>query len=183
MNERTQQMARLYTEEGLSYAEIGRRYGVTRQYVGQLLTPLGLARGQVSRRRADRAAEFTGAHERIMRRETTISEEAEKAGFKHVGNYRAALKKYGLVVRLDRAPPEHGTHTRYKSPKHRCRCDLCTAANREYMRGLRDREPSEHGTASSYSNYACRCPKCKEAHRLYTREKRAKKRQRRFSAA
>ena len=177
-------MARLYSEEGLSYAEIGRRYNVSRQYVGQLLTPLRLAQGQVSRRRADRAADFRAAHDRIMRRETTISEEAEKAGFKHIGNYRTALARYGLRVRLDRTP-EHGTTARYKSRKYRCRCELCKKANREYMAGLRDKEPPQHGTPSSYNNYACRCPKCKEAWRLHCRARRAERRKKatRFSVA
>ena len=41
--------------------------------------------------------------------------------------------------------PEHGTVSRYTSKKHKCRCDLCRAANRERaaqdrakMRELRD---------------------------------------------
>lgn len=185
MSDRASEYARLYVEEGLSYGQIAERNGVSRQYVGQILTPLKLANGKVSKARAEMVAELTAAHGRIMRRESTLREEAEKAGFKHSENFRAKMRQYGLRVNLDRTPA-HGTFARYKSRKWRCRCEDCTRANREYVQSLKEKEPPEHGTESAYSNYGCRCRgpgSCTEAHRLAERERRAARRKKLKAAA
>ena len=46
--------------------------------------------------------------------------------------YDCHLKKSAI----DRAP-EHGTHDRYASIVHRCRCDLCTKAHSDLARATR----------------------------------------------
>ena len=41
---------------------------------------------------------------------------------------------YNAVTRPQVKIAEHGTNSRYNSKKHRCRCDLCRAANTAYHR-------------------------------------------------
>lgn len=72
-----------------------------------------------------------------------------------------------------------------------CRCDDCTAANREWVaecredRARRLREDptlAPHGNRSTYINWGCRCDECAEAHSEYCavywqkRKKRLKRR-------
>lgn len=66
----------------------------------------------------------------------------------------------------------HGTPARYVH--HRCRCDLCRQANREYQRQLSGRlaerrrhDPGSvpHGTTGGYRNWGCRCDACSMAHK------------------
>lgn len=68
---------------------------------------------------------------------------------------------------------EHGTVNAYQN--YACRCEPCSAAQREYNlpriaerreRGLDPQDP-RHGTYNAYVNYSCRCERCKEANRLY----------------
>jgi hypothetical protein len=74
----------------------------------------------------------------------------------------------------------HGTIGGYTN--HRCRCDDCRVANREYMRSTRARfklvpaKQIPHGTTGGYRNYACRCDPCREAHVAYSREYRMRRR-------
>lgn len=67
----------------------------------------------------------------------------------------------------------HGTRARYQAP-HRCRCEQCTRANRDYMQWYRNggsrKPPPECGTRSRYVTYRCRCSACTEANRTYQRE-------------
>jgi transposase len=180
-DDRTQEMARMYVEQGMSYAEIGKHFNLTRARVGQILGPLKLAPQQVSRRRAERAQELREAHARIMARESTLAEEAEKLGYVYRENLRAELAKLGLRVHI-RPVPEHGTRERYTSRKWRCRCEACRTANAEYARSLKNQDPPAHGV-SGYQNYACRCKVCKEAWRLHERSRRAARRRERKVAA
>jgi hypothetical protein len=68
-------------------------------------------------------------------------------------------------------PVPHDTVGGYTN--HRCRCELCTAAQREYQQRLRarylerPREDLAHGTYNAYANYGCRCDACREAHNAY----------------
>ncbi len=175
--ERTLEMARLYVEEGLSYSQIGEQFGLTKQRVGQLLGPLGLQqyRHQAA---AVRVQILREAYGRIMRRETTLDEEAAELGYKSGHTLRDALYVLDLRVVMAHEEPAHGTAARYRSRKYRCRCDKCRLANREKGRELIGKEPPNHGTYSSYVNYQCRCQACTEAHRLEIRARRVAKRQR-----
>jgi hypothetical protein len=94
----------------------------------------------------------------------------------------------------------HGTANDYGYEHARCRCDLCTRAHRDRMRGQRarravrliERKRSDgtvylfaqgaayHGKQGTYSNRGCRCDPCVEANKLQCRE--WKKRQKRKSA-
>jgi hypothetical protein len=63
-------------------------------------------------------------------------------------------------IRAENRP--HGV-TRYQAG---CRCEVCTTAHRERMRGWATRvagSPPEHGTVNAYTNYGCRCGPCKAA--------------------
>lgn len=46
-----------------------------------------------------------------------------------------------------------------------CRCELCTAANRNYSKGLQGKPAPSHGV-SGYVNYGCRCEVCTSAARV-----------------
>lgn len=82
---------------------------------------------------------------------------------------------------MNAAPLKHGTRSAYVNG--RCRCELCTEANREYMRDWmrarhvktrRGRLPPEvHGTIRGYNYFCCRCPRCKQAGREARAERKA----------
>ena len=175
--ERTLEMARLYVEEGLSYAQIGEQFGLTKQRVGQLLGPLGL---QSFRHQAAiaRIQLLRDAYSRIISGRSTLEEEAPKLGYKNARSLRSALYDLDMRVVLGYEVPPHGSVARYRSRRYACRCDDCRRANREKGNELKGREPPRHGTYSAYVNYECRCQECKEAYRLAVRAKRAAKRRR-----
>lgn len=174
--ERTLEMARLYVEEGLSYSEVGERYGLTRQRVGQLLGPLGL---QQYRRQAAvvRVQLLRDAYSRIINGRSTLDEEAPKLGYKNGHSLRSALYDLDMRVVMGYPQPPHGSVARYRSRRYACRCDDCRRANREKGLELKGKEPPRHGSYSAYVNYECRCQECKEAYRLAIRAKRTAKRQ------
>jgi len=174
--ERTLEMARLYVESGLSYSQIAEQFDLTKQRVGQLLGPLGL---QQYRRQAsiERVQLLRDAYDRIMRKETTLEEEAPKLGYKTARSLRAALYDLDMRVVLEHKPPPHGSVARYRSRRWACRCPECRRANREKGNELKGKEPPHHGY-SGYVNYECRCPTCKEEYRLAVRAQRSAKRRR-----
>jgi len=61
----------------------------------------------------------------------------------------------------------HGTTGGYTN--HKCRCDACRGALREYQRARRGQRiqgatPDHvHGTTNGYGNYGCRCDLCRAA--------------------
>lgn len=75
------------------------------------------------------------------------------------------------IARMD---IKHGTINAYNN--HKCRCEACKLAHREYqlvrvpIRKSKGLEPgdSRHGTYNGYANYGCRCEACKEANRIYS---------------
>lgn len=180
MSERTQRMARMYTEEGLSYAEIGARFDLTRQRVHQLIGAIVEPRPGFSP--AERLQALKAAHGRVMRNETTLAEEAEKLGWASEASLRGSMAKRGLLFATRPRPSRrvlapHGTPTRYRQE---CRCDECRAANTKYNRELRRKgEAPTHGTDSGYRNYGCRCVPCTEAHNIAQRDYRARARRKR----
>ena len=173
MNERTQDMARLYVEEALTYEEIGKRYGITRQRVHHLLWPLNLAIGVATRERRERVQRLMDAHVRITEGESSTTKEAERLGYASSESLRKAFWRIGLHTPHKKLELVHGL----QGYRRGCKCEVCMAAHRDYMRGLKEREAPNHGTVSGYRNYACRCQACKEAERTRQRELRHQRRE------
>lgn len=138
MNDRHKEMARLYVEDGLTYQQIADQYGISRQRVGQVLTPLNLNDGG-QRRRMAHAAELRTAHARISAGKSTLAEEAERLGYKSADSLGGVLRKNGLRFQYRRKSrtARHGELLRYNRG---CRCKRCAAAMRVYNRSLRNRE-------------------------------------------
>ena len=174
--DRLESMARAYVEEGLSYKQIGDRYGITRQRVGQLLSPLNLGHGQRQARSIVREQNLRAAFARLEGGESTLKQEATALGYSSGESLRSAFYEAGLHFLQGTPPPEHGTIARYRSRKHACRCAECRRANCVHQARLKGTEPPNHGTYSGYINYGCRCQACKEAHRASLRARRAAKR-------
>lgn len=183
MAERTEKMARLYVEEGLSYAQIGEEYGLTKQRVGQLLQPLGLAQNRGRGSQVAREQRLRGAHARVMAGEVTLERAAAELGYGSGDSLRSVLHRLGLHVAIQKPIPPHGTLARYRTRRAPCRCVECRRANREKLMELNGQEPPHHGTYSGYVNYACRCQACKEAYRTTIRARKAAKRRRKEMVA
>ena len=169
-NERAIEMARLYAEEGLSYAQIGERYGISRQRVHQILRPFGLTPHWGKRRARERLDVITAAYERVLAGES-LTVLADELGYANGESLRNTFLALGL--HMPRSSPEHGTRYRYDEG---CRCDACIVAMRAYKQAQSEREPPEHGV-SGYFNFACRCQVCTEAGRRYQRQKNIERRQ------
>lgn len=187
MSERIQRMARMYEEDGLSYAEIAAQFGISRQRVHQLIGSIVEARPR--RTPAERRQTLAAAYGRIIRNETTLSEEAESLGYANQDSLRTAMTRSGMTFQGRPRPSRqvlapHGTPKRYRQE---CRCVPCRTANTQYNRKLRQsREAPNHGTDSGYRNYGCRCTPCTRAHTKTQRDRRAqarRERPRRGSAA
>lgn len=79
------------------------------------------------------------------------------------------------MSKLGPSDPRHGKVSTYVN--HACRCERCTAANREAMKRYRDKLSSRpydasdhrHGTISGYKYLACKCERCIEAYRSQRR--------------
>jgi len=169
---RAKEMLAAYKKEGLTLAAVGERYGLSAERVRQLISPLrGYVANRQPRGQAARTAEIVAAHKRIVARETTSAEEAERLGYASAASFRFAL--YSLGLRIGRPPLGHGTYASYQRG---CRCDECTESMREHYRQRYEEGPKRHGTASGYSNYRCRCPKCKAAWRAHRRALRVRRR-------
>lgn len=173
MNERTQTMARLYVEEGLTYTQIGERYGITRQRVHALLGPLNLDPHRGERYFRERYQTLSDAHARITEGESSTAKEAERLGYASGESLRKALWRVGLHTPRKETELVHGLQGYRRGD----RCQVCTEAHRLYMRGLKEKEAPNHGTVSGYRNYACRCQACKEAERAEQRARRQRRRQ------
>lgn len=170
-NERALVMARLYLEEGMTLAQIGQRYDLSRQRVHQILKPFGIKGHWGPRRKQERAQRLQDSYDRIARGESTTAEEVERLGYSQRTAYYQALHGLGLHLTNLRKVPDHGTRTRYRRG---CRCEDCRRFIREDHRRLVERGPSKHGTDSSYRNYGCRCKACREAARVAVRERKAR---------
>lgn len=168
-------MLRLYTEEHLTYAEIGERLGVTKQRVGQVLGPLNLSLDMAKRRVRLRQETLRDAHRKIVSGSSTASQEAEKLGYSQVEYMKEAMRKLGLKFPVRRKPAKHGERLRYARG---CRCPKCRKANRDYARSQKGKEPPQHGTESGYMNYGCRCTPCTRARSAAERARKALRRQR-----
>jgi hypothetical protein len=167
-------------EQNMTYQEIGDAFGITRQAVYWRLKKAGLKPGsQAKHRKASLIARLSEAHARIMSREATVAEEAERLGYTQSG-MRSVMLRNGMPIRVPQPEPEHGTRARYQKG---CKCDECKRSHADHQASLRGLEPPNHGTESGYINYACRCQPCKEAARAAVRARLAALRQRREIAA
>jgi sigma-70-like protein len=175
MNERTQEMAKLYRDDRLTMQEIGDRYGISRERVRQILAPLGLEMHYGARKHEEREARLREAHARIKAGESTFETEAKTLGYSSSERLRTAFWQLGLKLKRKHRGPQHGSLYRYSHLK--CRCPKCRKAARDAYAERIAKGPTKHGTASSYRNYGCRCPRCKAAERLYQRKRKAEKRQ------
>ena len=87
---------------------------------------------------------------------------------------RKPLDKLGR--RYSKPEALHGTLTKYTN--HKCRCDLCTEAYREYhekyrrAKGHSRQKKAAHGSFTMYNGHKCRCPPCKQAGSRYYEERR-----------
>lgn len=112
-------------------------------------------------------------------------EQAERAAFvADWKQYRELEDRY----RDERFPPKKITHGITGYGYHKCRCDICRTAVREYRRKrraeIRAQEPEKekespgragrvlkaehHGKTTGYA-YGCRCRPCKDAHKASNR--------------
>ena len=107
----------------------------------------------------------------LCRNPQCVNPQHMEATTRSVNVQRAYDAKHAATGRatVDGAP--HGTRNGYGY--HKCRCDECTAANREAhreqrlkRRGRLSADPAavEHGRPSTYGNWGCRCAECTTAH-------------------
>lgn len=173
-DERAVAMARLYAEDGLTYAEIGAQYGISKQRVAQILQPFGLTAHWGQAKKEERARALRESYGQISGGHATMKEEAERLGYANAASLWNAFYCLGIEM-PKRRPSAHGSRRMYQA--YGCRCEICREGIRRYQRKLRQRGPATHGTNSAYTNYGCRCQKCREAATLYRRELRARHRQ------
>lgn len=169
MTGRDQKILDMYMD-GYSLTDVGKEFGLTRQRIHQIISPLSKERHHGGLRRQKYAAKISAAYERVLSHESTLSEEAERLGMKP-NSLRLAFRVRGLRIPRRQAPL-HGTRYRYSQG---CRCDECRAAAVKYQRTFLGREPPIHGTASAYSNYGCRCRDCRAAQSRKNREYRERR--------
>lgn len=173
----------------LTMVEIGRRLGRTPESVNAVRTRVrqgdetllrwladeaGLS---LSRRRDARDAELAvlGLGDRIVG--MTKAEIGRTLGFRQE-RVRLAMQRMGLEHDGHMAHPTmipHGAPSGWKY--HRCRCEVCTEAKREYKRAERARrlegfDPAEHehGRTETYQA-GCPCDACAEAMRVWLAER------------
>lgn len=164
---RDEEIIALYlADEPLSQEEIGARFFISRQRVGQIVASAGVARERnIVRRkvslgldaRTHTSDEQVREAHRLCADGATWTEQALRLGVKPT-TLANRSKRLGLAPIKRLAP--HGRRSRYVRG---CRCELCREANRLYFEDLKTRTPPIHGTYSTYSNYGCRCSPCRTA--------------------
>jgi hypothetical protein len=81
----------------------------------------------------------------------------------------AGLKVHNYAQEVMAGERWHGTLSGYDH--HRCRCDQCRQARKQYRKELREREDKAdapwHGKLTGYYDHRCRCDACKEEARAY----------------
>jgi hypothetical protein len=163
-----------YVGDRETLAQIGERFGITRERVRQIATRLGApprGRGWDSRRVLSRWV-------------ANASRDQAIAGRFLAGETAPRLaKEYGLsvnqvaaiVARLRAHRPRRGHGFSTLAFRLHCPCEICraavarrsqTAIASRKQRGLAPGDP-RHGTENGYGNWGCRCPHCKLARKQH----------------
>ena len=126
----------LMRRSGRTLQEVGDAFGVTREYIRQILKAQGEppSRADTESRKAVRVRRLVRAV--------------------------AVAARHQLRADMGGSLSPHGSRSRYERG---CPCDACRAAQREYTRSLRLKDPPTHSW-SGYMNYGCRCDICRKAH-------------------
>src|ERR1043166_3390219 len=184
--ERCEAMMRLYFEEHHTLEQIGTAYGVTRERARQIIASHPDTEARRTAMRERREAAIAAALD-ALRADPNLSVKRAAEQF-DVSDHilRARVKQAGMVPterpggipRRRRTDPPHGVR-RALNQRLRCRCDICTAALREYNRTMRvgmwfravNGDPTvPHGTISGFTNWGCRCERCEAVGPPYTRK-------------
>lgn len=145
VNERDHMVVDMYVNEEMSTKEIGQKLSVTAERVRQILAQEGVPRRRSHHRnQRERDRETLIALERIVQREATRAEEAERLGLTMNG-LESRFKRRGLRTGRTRIAL-HGERSMYVKG---CRCNFCTRANTLYMRELRHRRKQREETHAS----------------------------------
>jgi hypothetical protein len=110
----------------------------------------------------DEIAKLIGNGESVS--DAAVRHFLSRAGITSVTHYPADQVRQEIEHRRQSAKArasKHGTASHYF--EHKCRCDACKEAAREYRKVLAEKNAS-HGNTTGY-NRGCRCDACKEAGR------------------
>jgi DNA-binding CsgD family transcriptional regulator len=160
MSTRANQMAELIAQ-GLTLAQVGEKFGVSRERVRQIVGSPFNYRGT----RAEQAAAAIEAKKGII-----DALRAERKSLDEIGALTGISANYlkgGEFAAKPPAPLLHGTQRGYNRG---CRCSECTAASTQRMRDYVTRKKADgfagldHGSYSTYG-IGCRCKLCREANR------------------
>lgn len=169
----TDEAWRLSREEGLSLAEIGAKFGVTRQWVQYLCQrhPDYQPRRQASEtiRRLAQAGHLN-PHE--LAAQTGVHAPYVAVALRRMGFEPEYATKPKLPKAVDGLlPPGDHRHGRIHGYMTGCRCDACSDAARQRaveqkIARLEDGlapDDQRHGTMTGYINWNCRCDQCRAA--------------------
>lgn len=96
-------------------------------------------------------------------KDAIVSWRREKYGYKSLEEHLADIE------------PEHGSESRYTSPRFKCRCEACReAANAARRERRKHPNVKVHGRAGNKNG--CRCQVCRDAQNAYMREYRRRRR-------
>lgn len=173
LSARDAEMVVMYDYEKKTLQEIADHFNITRQRVQQIIAPwVEEAHYGAGKREATRER-LVDSHSRILKKESTLAEEAKKFGLLPA-SLREKLRRAGMKFPTERRSELHGSRYRYQRG---CRCDECREAMRVAHRELKKREAPNHGTVSGYVNYACRCDPCRMAGAEDNRRRKERRRQ------
>lgn len=159
--ERLAEVERLFVKEGVSSAELARRFGVSREMIRQDLALMDISASEVNGAQKAKEAEIIS---KLAAEGLITSEIAERTGLNASG-IRTTAKKFNITIPRLKAV-EHGTFLSYQRG---CTCQPCRDKNAEVAREAKKKRiekgvpDSLHGTPTAYTNWDCRCQPCIEA--------------------
>lgn len=159
--ERLAEVERLFVKEGMTCAELGRHFNVSREMIRQDLKLMDINPSEVNEGQRAKQAETI----KVLASEGLITSEiAEKMDIT-LHAVRALAKRFDIEIQRVKAV-DHGTFLSYQRG---CTCQPCKDANTEVARQQKEKRkakgmPEElHGTDTGYRNWGCHCARCKEA--------------------